>query len=196
MQIDAGEANLNNMYNQLAQYQALYSQAQRQLFSDYGAWQRAQSSENAGATYSSIQGYLATQEQAYKDGLIGTDEFKTYTALFDQWGRDTLKAYTENREKMQRYLTEDASGVANVLTDLVSNGFGTYDEETMRYDLDLPNLNKAASSIGVSEEFLDYALQRTEDYGFTTDYVRDQIQGELKLSDLVQQTGEAIKKRN
>lgn len=196
MQIDAGEANLNNMYNQLAQYQALYSQAQRQLFSDYGAWQRAQSSENAGATYSSIQGYLATQEQAYKDGLIGTDEFKTYTALFDQWGRDTLKAYTENREKMQRYLTEDASGVANVLTDLVETGFASYDEDTMAYSFNISDMKQAASSIGVSKEFLDYALQRTEDYGFTNDYVRDQIQGELKLSDLVQQTGEAIKKRN
>lgn len=196
MQIDAGEANLNNLYNQMAQYQALYSQAQRQLFSDYGAWQRAQSSENAGATYSSIQGYLATQEQAYKDGLIGTDEFKTYTALFDQWGRDTLKAYTENREKMQRYLTEDASGVANVLTDLVETGFASYDEDTMAYSFNISDMKQAASSIGVSKEFLDYALQRTEDYGFTNDYVRDQIQGELKLSDLVQQTGEAIKKRN
>lgn len=193
-EMDLGQANLDQLYNQLAQYHALYAQA-HDLFSARGDWQRAQQTENAGAEYSELQGYLQTQEEAYTSGLIGTDDFKAYTAIFDEWGRNTLQAYTDNRDKIKRYLTDDNTGPANVLNDLVAAGYGTKTDEGV-YSLDLPDLAEASHALGISQEFLDYALQRTEDYGFINDYVSSEIQGQLKLEEVTQDLGEIIRKRN
>ena len=191
--MDIHQGRLDNLYNQLAQYQAFYGQAQ-ELFSARGAWQRAQQTENAGASYTELQGYLQTQEDAWKNGLIGTDEFKAYTAIFDEWGRDSLAAYTENRDKIQRYLTDDITGVTNLYDDLVKAGYGTKTDTS--FSLDMSDMSEAAHALGISEEFLAYGLERAQDYGATNDYVRDAIQGELKLQEITHDTAEAIAKKN
>ena len=64
------------------------------------------------------------------------------------------------------------------------------------FSLDMSDMSKAAHALGISEEFLAYGLQRAEDYGATNDYVKDAIQGELKLQEITHDTAEAIAKKN
>ena len=190
---NAHKTKIDQLYQQLAQYQALYAE-QEKLFSRFSEFERAQSSANAGDTYNDIQGYLKTQQENYDKGLVGTDEFKAYTALFDEWGRESLAAYEENSQKMRRYITDDHTGIKNLFDDLVAEGYGTLKDN--EYSFDIPDLSEAAHALGVSEEFLTYAFGRSEDYGFYNDFVESQIDGELKLQETAHDTAEAIKRRN
>jgi len=190
-QIDASESGLENLYNQLAQYQAQYAQAMKE-FTKLADFQRAQSSANAGDNYKTLQGYLETAEKAWKTGEIGTDDFKTYAAMYDEWGRTSVEAYTKNRDKIKRYVTEDATGVANFYDDLVKAGYGTFDASTNEYALDVPNIEEAAHALGIGSEFAEYVFGRAEDFGFYNDFVKDQIDGELKLMETEHDLAEAI----
>jgi uncharacterized protein YukE len=109
------------LWQQLAQYQALYAQ-QQDLFSSFSNWERAQASENAGARYESIQGYKESYKDLWEKGLVGTDDYKSFTAMIDEWGRESSAAYQGVQQKLDRYFTDDMSGIVNMLDDLVSSG--------------------------------------------------------------------------
>jgi len=194
-QIDIKQEGLDNLYNQLAQYQAFYGEAQK-LFTGYGDWSRALQTANAGDTYNEIRDYLKTQEENFEQGLIGTDDFKTFTAMYDEWGRDTQAAYIKNHEQMKQYLTEDATGMANFFNDLVATGYAQKTGEASWHLNDIRDTAQAAHAMGMSEEFLTYMLGKSEDYGFHIDYVKDQIDGELKLQETIHETADLIERRN
>lgn len=192
-QIDATKSGIDNLYNQLSQYQAQIAATQKQ-FTQFAEFQRAQETANAGDTYKTIQGYMETQQKAYDLGEVGTDEFKAFTAMGDEWGRVTVEAYEANQAKLKRYLTEDAVGIKNFYDDLVKAGFGTYDDEN-GYRLDISDYSEAAHALGIGEELMKYTMQRSEDFGFYNDYVESVIDGELKLQETEHDLADAIERK-
>lgn len=181
--VAAAETRINAAQRELAMLEALYSQ-QKEQFSQYQTWQNAQQTENAGARYEGLQGYLETAKKAYEQGMTGTDDFKEYVKYFDEFGEDTIAAYQRSIPKMERYLTEEYQGIKNFYDDLVTQGFGT--EENGLYDIDLPSIEEAAKSLGISQEFFRDLMSRGEDYGFTNDWVGSELEGRLKIKDATQ----------
>ena len=143
--------------------QALYDQ-QKQQFTQYAAWQTAQQTDNAGKHYEDIQGYYKTAKEMYDKGLIGTDDFQEYVKYFDQWGQGTIESYERNKSKIERYLTEDITGVINFFDDLVSKGLATKDSDGT-YEAIFSDLEEAADKMGMSKEWFRDMLNRSEDYG-------------------------------
>ena len=181
--VSAAEQRIGAAERELSMLQALYNQ-QKESLTQYQAWQNAQQTENAGAHYEGLQGYLETATKAYDQGMTGTDDFREYVRYFDEWGEDTVSAYERNIEKMKRYLTDDYQGVKNFYDDLVKNGFGTH--ENGIYDIDMPSVEEAAHTMGMSQEWLRDMMSRGEDYGFTNDWVSSELEGRLKIKDATQ----------
>lgn len=181
--VSAAEQRIGAAERELSMLQALYNQ-QKESLTQYQAWQNAQQTENAGAHYEGLQGYLETATKAYDQGMTGTDDFREYVRYFDEWGEDTVSAYERNIEKMKRYLTDDYQGVKNFYDDLVKNGFGTH--ENGIYDINMPSVEEAAHTMGMSQEWLRDMMSRGEDYGFTNDWVSSELEGRLKIKDATQ----------
>lgn len=195
IQAEAHRQNLNNLWQQLAQYQAMYAQ-QQYLFSDLADVERALSSENAGAKYEQIQGYGENYQKLYESGLVGTDDYKSITALLTQYGRTTEAAYSEAKANLDRYFTEDISGVINFFNDLVSKGYATGSvQEGFEFAGVIDEL-KAASDLGITTEVFDYLLGRSEDYGASIQAVKSEIDGQLKLQETQHDILDSIERKN
>jgi len=67
---------------------------------------------------------------------------------------------------------------------LVKNGFGTH--ENGIYDINMPSVEEAAHTMGMSQEWLRDMMSRGEDYGFTNDWVSSELEGRLKIKDATQ----------
>ena len=192
--VSAAEQKINAYQRELSMLQALYDQ-QKQQFTQYAAWQTAQQTDNAGKHYEDIQGYYKTAKEMYEKGLIGTDDFQEYVRYFDQWGQGTVESYERNKSKIERYLTEDITGVINFFDDLVSKGLATKDSEGI-YDYTFSDLEDAADKMGMSTEWFRDMLNRSEDYGGVHDYVDNELEGRMKIQEATEKQIEAQLKYN
>lgn len=188
--LESMQDNLEGLLNRQAQYFASY-QEQMQQFSKYNAIQIAKNTANAGDEYTSMLDEFETAVEAYNNGLIGTDDFKTVAEYFSPNGFNDDKNFAENYNKIQRYLTEDNTGPKNFLNDLVYKGYASYDNESKQYKYDIPNMRKAALDMGIGEEFMQSLFGRLEDYGFTNLFVSSMAEGTLKTEELSKELSEA-----
>lgn len=174
---------------QLSMLQAIYDQ-QKANFTGYAEWQTAQSTDNAGKRYEDIQGALKSVQEMYSKGLTGTDDFRSFVSMIDQWGLDTVDAYDRNIEMVKRYVTEDSSGLVNFFNDLVSKGLATGDA-TEGWVLDVQNMEEAAKAMNMSTELFDILVSRSDDYGFINTWVDSVLDGQLQMKDGTQELIEA-----
>lgn len=173
-----------------SQYNALY-QEQQKLFSDYGEWVTATSTENAGDPFLNMVSGLEQAKAAYDKGLVGTDEFKSFAKLISPTGATDAANFMENYGKAARYLTEDISGVQNFLSDLQTNGFAEYNAELDSWALNVKNVSDVAKKMGMGEDFISGMFGRLEDYGFHNNIINDTEDGVLKLSDAYRNLAES-----
>lgn len=173
-----------------SQYNALY-QEQQKLFSDYGEWVTATSTENAGDPFLNMVSGLEQAKAAYDKGLVGTDEFKSFAKLISPTGATDAANFMENYGKAARYLTEDISGVQNFLSDLQTNGFAEYNAELDSWALNVRNVSDVAKKMGMGEDFISGMFGRLEDYGFHNNIINDTEDGVLKLSDAYRNLAES-----
>ena len=173
-----------------SQYNALY-QEQQKLFSDYGEWVTATSTENAGDPFLNMVSGLEQAKAAYDKGLVGTDEFKSFAKLISPTGATDAANFMENYGKAARYLTEDISGVQNFLSDLQTNGFAEYNAELDSWALNVRNVSDVAKKMGMGEGFISGMFGRLEDYGFHNNIINDTEDGVLKLSDAYRNLAES-----
>lgn len=185
----AAEQRIQAAKRELSMLQALYDQ-QKQQFSGYSQWQNAQQTENAGAHYTDLQGYLETQQENRKKGLTGTDEFKEYTKYFSEYGIDTLDEWDRVKDKVARYMTEEVQGVANFWKDMYDKGLATKDEEG-NYLANFEDTVEAARSMGMSEEWFRDMLGRSGDYGARQFIVDSELDGMLQMQDETEKLVEA-----
>ena len=175
-------ADLSALQQAQSQYHALYKQ-QQELFSDYGQWQQAQSTANAGDKYNNMVSGLKTYKDAWDKGLIGTDDFKTFAKMISPSGATDDVNFAENYSKAARYLTEDESGVKAFLNDLSSKGLADFNEESQQWSYNVKDMAEAAKQMGMGKDFMSNMFGRLEDYGFHNNVISDAEDGVLKLSD-------------
>ena len=195
--IEAEQDKLNSMRDTMngylqaqAQYVAQYK-AQQELFSNYSAWQTAQSTANAGDKYTNMKTGLDTAYKAYQDGLVGTDDFKSFAKLISPNGFEDVENFLENYSKAKRYLTEDSSGVQNFLKDLESKGLAEFNKESEKWTYNIRSMMDAAHEMGISEEFMDAMFGRLEDYGATQLFIDSLEEGALKSEELAHEIAKA-----
>lgn len=175
-------ADLSALQQAQSQYHALYKQ-QQELFSDYGQWQQAQSTANAGDKYNNMVSGLQAAKDAWDKGLIGTDDFKSFAKLISPSGATDDVNFAENYSKAARYLTEDESGVKAFLNDLSSKGLADFNEESQQWSYNVKDMAEAAKQMGMGKDFMSNMFGRLEDYGFHNNVISDAEDGVLKLSD-------------
>lgn len=153
---------------------------------NFDAISAADETENAGDDYVQAKSYLEQAKEMFDQGLIGTDDFKKRAAYFSPTGAEDAVNFAENYAKAARYLTEDASGVHNFLTDLESKGmaFKTVADGTEQWTYNIKDLEQAATNMGVGFEFFMDMFGRLEDYGFSNNFVGSVEQGAKRVSDL------------
>ena len=179
---EQANARIEAAQRELSMLQSLYDQ-QKQQFTRFAGWQAAQSTENSGANYEAIQGYLKTQQEAFTKGLTGTDETKAYTKYFDQWGMDTVDSWKRNKDKVVRYMTEDITGIQNFLSDMEKNGLAELSDEGF-YRINVDDWENAANTMGMSLEWFRDMMNRTEDYGARVNWVESSLDGEMQIRDM------------
>lgn len=175
-------ADLSALQQAQSQYHALYKQ-QQELFSDYGQWQQAQSTANAGDKYNNMVSGLQAAKDAWDKGLVGTDDFKSFAKMISPSGATDDVNFAENYAKAARYLTEDESGVKAFLNDLSSKGLADFNEESQQWSYNVKDMAEAAKQMGMGKEFMSNMFGRLEDYGFHNNVISDAEDGVLKLSD-------------
>lgn len=175
-------ADLSTLQQAQSQYHALYKQ-QQELFSDYGQWQQAQSTANAGDKYNNMVSGLQAAKDAWDKGLVGTDDFKSFAKLISPSGATDDVNFAENYAKAARYLTEDESGVKAFLNDLSSKGLADFNEESQQWSYNVKDMAEAAKQMGMGKDFMSNMFGRLEDYGFHNNVISDAEDGVLKLSD-------------
>ena len=175
-------ADLSALQQAQSQYHALYKQ-QQELFSDYGQWQQAQSTANAGDKYNNMVSGLQAAKDAWDKGLVGTDDFKSFAKLISPSGATDDINFAENYSKAARYLTEDESGVKAFLNDLSSKGLADFNEESQQWSYNVKDMAEAAKQMGMGKDFMSNMFGRLEDYGFHNNVISDAEDGVLKLSD-------------
>lgn len=153
---------------------------------NFDAISTADETKNAGDDYIQAKSYLEQAKEMFDQGLIGTDDFKKRAAYFSPTGAEDAVNFAENYAKAARYLTEDASGVHNFLTDLESKGmaFKTVADGTEQWTYNIEDLEQAATNMGVGFEFFMDMFGRLEDYGFSNNFVGSVEQGAKRVSDL------------
>lgn len=147
----------------------------------------ADETKNAGADYEKAVNYLKEAKEMYDKGLIGTDDFKARAAYFSPTGSDDPANFIENYGKAERYLTEDASGVQNFLTDLKKKGYAAFEtlsDGTKQWTYDIDSLEEASQNMGMGFEFFMDMFGRLEDYGAHNNFVASVEDGATRITKL------------
>ena len=189
-------ASLADMQQAQSQYHALYKQ-QQELFSDYGQWQQAQSTANAGDKYNNMVSGLETAKKAFDAGEVGTDDFKTFAKMISPSGSTDAANFAENYGKAARYLTEDESGLLNFFqdlstkTDAAGEKMAKFNEETQSWELNVHDLGEIAQTLGTGTPLVEALFGRAEDYGATSTVISDMQDGILKSTEATKNWAEA-----
>lgn len=168
--------DLYNQYQQIAQLADQYVG----LTSAYNKWQNALSTENEGSMYDSIYDNIKSVQELYKKGLIGTDDFRTFTDLIspkDLSGASTdevVRAYQASIGKIQRYFTDGHEGAMHFLEDVNKiNSAWAHMNKDGNWEIDFnaggTTDKDVAKKLGIDVEAVQAILRKLIDYGFDID---------------------------
>ena len=158
---------LADLQQQQSQVFAAYQQLMEQ-FSQHGQIALADQTVNQGANYDKAMNYLKEAKEMWDKGLIGTDDYKTRAAYFDEWGLSDPTRFKKNYDKFSKYMTDDIQGVHKFMMDLQSAGmatFETYEDGTQGLVMNFTDLAKAAHQFGAGEEWFRDMFGKAEEYG-------------------------------
>lgn len=172
----AGIEQAQSQYN--AQYQKM-----KDMFSDYNQWVLNSSKETAGTPYNNIVSGLEQAYKDFKDGLTGTDSFKSFAAMISPTGATDPADFAENYAKANRYLQEGDEGVKNFLNDLKSHDLAEFNQQTGEWTIKAHNAAEAAEALATGTDVASAAFGKMQDYGLHDNTVDDVQDGVLKLGD-------------
>ena len=187
--------------DQARQSQIEWNEAARQLQyqpeEGLTAYNKAKETRNAGDNYLDMMAAFKEAQEAYKKGLIGTDEFKAAAKMLSPNGMDDAANWAENYGKAQRYFTEDRSGLLNFLNDLkgktneAGEALASVDEATGQWSYNIDDVQGSADALGISFESFLAIMGRLQDYGYSNNFFSSVEEGEQKLGDLYYDLTEA-----
>lgn len=161
------------------------------------------SSDNEGSYRADYDSYTAMMKEAkdlYDASRTGNETFKAAAKAFSMNGMDDAKDFAENYAQLNKYFTEDSSGLQQFVTDLSkltdSEGqkFATWSDDTKSWSINLEHAQEAANQLYMPLEMLNVLMEGLREYGFTNDYFGNMEDGTARLTDLYKQLAEAQSK--
>lgn len=138
-------------------------------------------SENKDANWNSMADYLKQAEELFKNGKVGTDDFKSAAQFMSpkiidpdstKYDADAyVDAWKEAKDKIARYFDAEnpLSSATNFTNDLVKNGLALKNGDDITWQFE--NSAKAAEALGLSVEATEVAMHNLEAYGAEFDDV-------------------------
>lgn len=140
-------------------------------------YQQALEMGEEGDVYDSIVSGYENAKELWEKGLVGTNEFKSFTQMFSSEDLSTasvdeyVKAWESAQTKITRWMTEDSSGVENFLYDIQAVNAEWAKFDGINWDLTgLPDMETMSKNLGVSESLIDSMMKKLHDYGFTINF--------------------------
>lgn len=166
---DALEEKIQQTNELISRYEGLTNAVQQY----YEALERGEE----GDTYDKITEGYESAKKLWEEGKVGTNEFQAYTQMWtneDLSGQDSdayVAAWQKAQSKIERWATEDGSGVENLLTDINAvNKAWAHMDENGNWQLDLPDMKELADTLQISEPLVDAMMRKLTDYGFKIDF--------------------------
>ena len=158
------------------------------LTSAYQKWINAQAAGEEGDMYDNLTSGLENVKELYKEGLVGTNEFRAAVQLMSNEDLSTapieklIAAYESGYPKMQRYFKEGQDGCVAFLSDvsrLNSEWAHMNEDGSWEIDFGTGNDQEIADKLGISVEAVQAILRKLSDYGFEIDL--DSVLSDLGL---------------
>lgn len=165
--------------------------------STYKAASEASETPNKGDTYASMLSMVQQAKELAESGDVGTDDFKTIAAMFSPTGATDYANWQENLGKIERYFTEDNSGVLNFLEDLSEKtnksgeALANFNEQTGEWSYNIDDLEQAAQQMGMGYEPFMAMFGELEDKGFHNDFFSTPEEGAEHVAELTSELFEA-----
>lgn len=160
-----------NQINEVAEASAQYEG----LTSAFYKWEQAQSMGEEGDMYDSLTGGLKDIKELYKEGLVGTNKFRTAVQLMTNQDMSTasveelMAAYEKGYPKMQRYFKDSSDGVLYFLNDLkkLNSEWVTLNKDgSWDINFGVGNDQEIADALGINVEAVQSIMRKLSDYGF------------------------------
>lgn len=140
-------------------------------------------SENKNADWNTMAEAANTVAELYKNGQVGTDDFKAFTQFMSKdiidpdasgikYDADAyVNAYKAARDKIKRYFDSEnpLQSVANFSNDLVNNGLATQVGDDLTWSF--KTSAEAADKLGLSVDAVEVLMRNLEAYGAEFDDV-------------------------
>lgn len=178
------------------------------LTSAYNKWIQAQSSGEEGDMYDSMRDSFDDIQKMYKEGLVGTNAFRTYVDLLSNQDLSTasvdevIAAYEKLNQTIQGtsytaidFLADGSDGCLNFLhavQDLNSDWAKMNSDGSWEINFGVGNDKEIADALGIDVEYVQSLMRKLSDYGF--DINLDSAFTELdKLGTYAEQANEKLK---
>ena len=171
----------DSITDQIKQTQELMSRYEG-LTNAVTKYQQALQNGEEGDTYDSIVSGYENAMDLWNKGLVGTNEFKSFTQMFsadDLSGKpvaDYVAAWQAAMPKMERWLSEGGEGVENFLYDIrdLNSEWAVLADDGVTWDLKgLPDMNTLSNALGISQSGIDAIMRKLSDYGFTINFTEE-----------------------
>lgn len=146
-------------------------------FGTLGEYKQALETANPGQDYLDIIDGLKKTKELYDQGLVGTDEFKSFAKMLSPSGATDGKNFIDNYNRLGKYFkSDDASGVNAFLTDLskktdsAGRSFASLDKKTGEWKINIKDTSEAAKQLGIGIVPFESMLKRLQDYDFDIDF--------------------------
>ncbi len=146
-------------------------------FGTLGEYKQALETANPGQDYLDIVEGLEKTKELYEQGLVGTDEFKSFSKMLSPSSATDEKNFIDNYNRLGKYFkSDDASGVNAFLTDLskktdsAGKSFASLDKKTGQWKINIKDTSEAAKQLGIGIVPFESMLKRLQDYNFDIDF--------------------------
>jgi len=174
------------------------------LRSAYSQWTEALDTDNTGSGFDKISETLESMKELRTDGLVGTDDFKTFLKLIasdkelkkaeENWGafetwssKQYAEFYDNNIKAFNKYFKDQDKGTDKFLADLKKKGYAAFKNGIWSFDGDASDI---AKSLGISEDAVVQMFGKLEDYGFHI----DMSDSESEIHKAIKKTAKTAKK--
>ena len=156
-------------------------------------------SENQDADWNSMSDYLKQAQELYKNGKVGTDDFKAAAQFMspDIINPDSTKydadayvaAWEAAQNKIKRYFDSEnpINSVTNFANDLVTKGLASKVNDEYNWSDTFTSSAKAAKELGLSIQATEALMHNLESYGFEFDDVMFSGEGLTRYQSALEQ---------
>lgn len=158
------------------------------------AMDAAAESANRSDDYFKAIDYLTKAKELYDTNLTNTDDFKSIAAYLSPTHSTDESNFLENVARAERYLTEDATGMQNFMSDLKNAGLAILDDATQQWSFKIDDYEDAANRMGISTEFMLDVFGRLNDAGIENTFFSNQEDAADHLTELYTELAEEQKR--